>query len=255
MTFMDTLIYQHLKDPNSLSEQDIREEVDTFMFEGELVLRDNVLEMNFLHVYTQGHDTTGWGISWATYLIGCNPDVQEKIHQELDSVFGPPTPNAVDDFIKNANYSKDDLRQLKYLECAIKEAQRLCPSVPLFGRVVDQDNTVISGYQVPKGTTLAVVPLVTHKDPRYWPEPNKFEPDRFLPENSIDRHPFAYVPFSAGPRNCIGQKFALLEEKAVLASLFRHFKVTSMVPFEKIRMLPAMILKSQQPLKVKLELR
>ena len=225
MVFMDTLIYQHIKDPISLTQENIREEVDTFMFEG--------------------HDTTGWAVTWATYLVGLHPEVQEKIHEELDQVFGL-------DFERD--YTMDDLRALKYLECVVKEALRLYPSVPFYGRTTTKP-TEIEGRIVPAGVQVGVMSFIIHRCPRHWPEPEKFKPERFTFENSIGRHPYAFVPFSAGPRNCIGQKFAHLEEKAMLASLFRRFKVTSLVPRDKIRILPAMVLKCQQQLKVQLEKR
>lgn len=217
---MDTLIYQHLKDANGLSEDEIREEVDTFMFEG--------------------HDTTGWGVTWATYLLGLHPDVQSKVRDELDSVFGD-----------NDAFTMEDLRELKYLECVIKEAQRLFPSVPVFSRSATEEVDVC-GFRVPEGATLVVAPYFVHRDPNHWPDPELFDPDRFAPDNSRGRHPFAFVPFSAGPRNCIGQKFAMLEEKSMLAALFRHFSVESLTSRDELRFTPAMILKSKNPIRVKL---
>ena len=148
----------------------------------------------------------------------------------------------------------DDLRELHYLECVIKEALRLYPSVPFYGRKTEETETLL-GHEIPADCTLAIIPYLLHRDPRQWPDPEVFDPDRFLPANCRHRHPYAYLPFSAGARNCIGQKFALLEEKAILASLFRNYKVTSMTPRDKLRILPAMILKNQQPLMVKLEKR
>jgi len=191
-----------------------------------------------------GQDTTGWAITWATYLVGLDTQVQERIHNELDSVFGGET----------RDFTMDDLRELHYLECVIKETLRLFPSVPFYSRNTEETEFLM-GYEVPASCTLVIVPYVSHRDPRNWPNPEVFNPDRFLPENSRHRHPYAYIPFSAGPRNCIGQKFALLEEKAVLASLFRHYKVISLTPRDKLRILPAMVLKSQHPLGVKLEKR
>ena len=151
-------------------------------------------------------------------------------------------------------FTMDDLRDLQYLECVIKEALRLYPSVPYYGRKTEETEFLM-GYEIPANCTLAIVPFVTHRDPRHWPDPEVFNPGRFLPENSRNRHPFAYIPFSAGSRNCIGQKFALLEEKAVLASLFRHYKVRSLTSRDKLRLLPALLLKSRNPLGMKLEKR
>lgn len=227
MPFMDTLIHQHLKDPTSLSEHDIREEVDTFMFEG--------------------HDTTGWAITWTTYLLGLHPDIQDKVQEELDTVFG------TDPDVEKP-FSMDSLRELKYLECVIKETLRLFPSVPFYGRMTSEP-LMIQGVKIPAGTAIGAVAYVVHRDPKHWLEPEKFIPERFLPENCNKMHPFAYIPFSAGPRNCIGQKFAVQEEKAILASLFRRYKVISLLPRDKLRITAALILKSQDPIPVKLERR
>ncbi|KFM65250.1 Cytochrome P450 4c3, partial [Stegodyphus mimosarum] len=170
--FLDLLLDLHIKD-NILSEQDIREEVDTFMF--------------------AGHDTTAMGISWALYNIGLRPDIQEAIHEELDVIFGNDDQRPI---------TVEDVREMKYLECVLKESQRLYPSLPVIGRELEED-VVIDGYTVPAGTTCMLATFMLHRNPEIFPNPEVFDPDRFLPENCVGRHPFAYVPFSAGPRNCI----------------------------------------------------
>lgn len=223
--FMDLLIQQHLADPSEFTELNIREEVDTFMFEG--------------------HDTTGWGLVWATYLLGLNPDAQEKVHQELDSVFG-------DDDMRE--FSMDDVKKLKYTEAVVKEAQRLYPSVPLLGRRT-KEPTKIGPHLIPSGVDVSVLVPVLHRNEEQFEDPERFRPERFFPENCKGRNAYSFIPFSAGPRNCIGQKFALLEEKILLASLFRKFKVTSLDPRDLIQMSALMITKSSKAIRVKLELR
>ncbi|KAI1305842.1 Cytochrome P450 4C1 [Halotydeus destructor] len=225
MTFMDTLICQHLKDGATLTMDGVREEVDTFMFEG--------------------HDTTAWAVIWCTYLIGLDNYVQDKLHQELDDVFGGGN---------DGEFTMEQLRKLNYTESCLKEALRIFPSVPHFGRQTVVD-TELCGHVVPAGTQVAVFPYVIHRNERHWPEPEVFDPNRFSSEASRNRHPFAYIPFSAGPRNCIGMKFALLEAKSMVASIFRTFKVTSLLPRDKVRISPSMVLRSQQPIPVKLQKR
>ncbi|XP_054715982.1 cytochrome P450 4V2-like [Uloborus diversus] len=218
---MDSLLEQHVQNGN-LSEEDIREEVDTFAFEG--------------------HDTTSMGISWSLYLIGLYKNVQDKIHEELDAIFGDDTERSV---------TTDDLKDMKYLDCVLKESQRLYPSVPMFGRQAN-DEIVINGYKIPKGAACIVMSYVLHRDPEVFPDPERFDPDRFLPESTVGRHPYAYVPFSAGPRNCIGQRFAIMEEKIVVANILRSYSLQSLEQRDRITPAPELILRSAHPLKVKI---
>ncbi|KAK8775566.1 hypothetical protein V5799_031090 [Amblyomma americanum] len=206
--FLDLLISEHLKNEKSITKEDIREEVDTFMFEG--------------------HDTTAMGISWALFIIGHSPEEQRKIHEELDSIFG-------DD--KERYVTSEDLRKMKYLECAIKEAQRIYPSVPLISRTCEEPFE-IDGATLPAGTVVQIAAYFLHRNPEVFPKPEEFHPERFFPENSNGRHPFAYLPFSAGPRNCIGQRFALAEEKIIIANILRRFSLKSLDQRDQVE-LPA----------------
>uniref|UniRef100_A0A1B6H674 Cytochrome P450 n=1 Tax=Homalodisca liturata TaxID=320908 RepID=A0A1B6H674_9HEMI len=140
---------------------------------------------------------------------------------------------------------------MKYLERVIKEALRLFPSVPFIGRKVTQD-TQIGDYLIPAGSVLSLEIFQVHRCRDQWPQPETFDPDNFLPERVKTRHPYAYVPFSAGPRNCIGQKFALLEEKTVISSVLRNFKVESLERLEDINLMNELILRPESGLKVKL---
>lgn len=215
------LLIEHQMKHHDLTEEDIREEVDTFVFEG--------------------HDTTSMGISWALYLIGLHPDVQAKLHDEMDSIFGDDTERHV---------TEDDIRDLRYLDCVLKESQRLYPSVPIFGREIREDQEFY-GYKVQKGSIFTVFTYLLHRDPNTFPNPEKFDPERFLPENSSGRHPFGYIPFSAGPRNCIGQRFAITEEKVVMAHILRSFHVKSLDPRDKVIVATDLILRPTGPLRLK----
>lgn len=224
MPFIDLLILQHLKDPTGFTEDEIKEEADTFMF--------------------AGHDTTGWALTFAIYMIGLHPDVQQKIQDEQESVFGG--------VYKDPQI--EDLRQLSYLDCVIKECLRLYPSLPYIGRRVTEA-TEFLGYHIPKGVVIGPVTIALHQNPKVWPEPAKFKPERFFPENSVGRHPYAFLPFAAGQRNCIGQKYAMNELKTILTHVFQTYNVTSLVPRDKLRIESVLILKSCLPIPVKLEKR
>ena len=151
---------------------------------------------------SRGHDTSAMLLTSLFYHIGHHPEVQERLWQELDPFFeqieSDVSTLTTDD--GRPQISLDKLKDLKYLECVIKEGLRLNPSVPFVGRKVHED-MVIKDYQIPKGTIVYCFLYMLHRDPEIFPEPEKFKPERFLPENTTGRHPFAYVPFSAGPRN------------------------------------------------------
>ncbi|KAH7727009.1 CYP31B1 protein [Aphelenchoides avenae] len=185
--FLDLLL--GMEQQGQLTVDDIRQEVDTFMFEG--------------------HDTTATGVTWVLHLLGCYPHVQERVHREIADVCGAST-----------EVTMEQLGRLKYLECCIKEALRLHPSVPMFARTLGADER-IGEHVIPDGTQMIINAYLIHRDPRHWPDPELFIPERFLTNNATGRHAYAFVPFSAGSRNCIGQRFAMMEEKTMLVWLLK----------------------------------
>lgn len=150
--------------------------------------------------------------------------------------------------------TKEDLKELNYLECVLKESLRLFPSVPFFGRIISED-TKVGQYRLFQGDTAMVLAFMVHRDEKHWPNPEKFDPDRFLPENSIDRHPYAYIPFSAGRRNCIGQKFAQMEEKVLLANILRQFEIRSLKTTEELNPVGELIQRPLNGITIDLKLR
>lgn len=218
--FLDALL--ELYDNGEIDIEGVREEVDTFMFEG--------------------HDTTASGISWTLYRLGRNQSIQKKLQKEIDEISNRPG-----DLIRN-------IQESRYLDCVVKEGLRMHPPVPLFARDLEED-VVVNGNLIPKGTTLGVAIAVLHYNPAYWDEPFTFNPDRFKSEKFINRHPYSYVPFSAGPRNCIGQRFAILEEKIMLYHVLLNFDLNSVQSVEEVRVCYEIIQKSENGLLVELKRR
>ncbi|GFT78357.1 cytochrome P450 4c3 [Nephila pilipes] len=182
---------------------------------------------------------------WTLFLIGHHQDVQIKIHDELDRVFG-------EDVERHA--SESDLNELNYLEYAMKETLRLYPIVPLYGRQT-QEEMKICGHTIPEKTSCFVLAYFLHRDKDVFPDPEKFDPDRFLPENAAKIPDCAYMPFSAGPRNCIGQKFALMEMKTILSFILRNYSIISLDSIDKIQPLVDVRVSPSIPIRINLRRR
>ncbi|XP_066581157.1 cytochrome P450 4C1-like [Prorops nasuta] len=219
LAMLDLLIAAN-RDGNQIDENGIREEVDTFMFEG--------------------HDTTAQALVFVILLLAEHQDAQERCRQEVEEVW----------LENDGEINAQTLQRMPYLERCIKESLRLYPSVPFISRYIEED-LHLKKYIIPGGTIAHVHIYDVHRDPNFWPNPEEFDPDRFLPENIIGRHPFSYIPFSAGPRNCIGQKFAFLEMKCLVAYLLRNFHIGPVDRIKDIVFMADLVLRASHPLRVK----
>nr|CAD7450796.1 unnamed protein product [Timema bartmani] len=148
-------------------------------------------------------------------LLGFHQDVQRKVLEELDAVFGEDLERSV---------SMEDLNNLKYTEQVIKESLRLYPVVPFVPRNTTED-IKITNYTLPKGCDLLFNIYSLHRNPKIYPNPDEFDPENFSPERSKGRHPYSFLPFSGGLRKCVGYKYAMLQMKIVLATVLRHFTI------------------------------
>ncbi|RZC37551.1 p450 domain containing protein [Asbolus verrucosus] len=220
--FLDLLL-EATVDGKPLTQEEIREEVDTFMFEG--------------------HDTIASAISFALFSIANHPNVQKRIYEEQHALFGEN---------KNPVITYASLQSMKYLEQVIKETLRLYPSVPFYGRQT-KEAVEYNGTIIPEGITILILAFGIHRNSKYFEEPEKFNPDRF--ENVDGKTPYAYIPFSAGPRNCIGQKFAMLEMKSTLSKIIRHFELGPAIPQHKLQLAAESVLKSINGIKIGLKKR
>ncbi|GJQ86419.1 hypothetical protein Trydic_g10327 [Trypoxylus dichotomus] len=211
--FLDLLLEHSLHDPE-FTEEHIREEVDTFMFEG--------------------HDTTATSITFALENLARYPDIQEKAYEEISTIFS-------DDPTRTATYR--DLQEMKYLELVIKESLRIYTTVPAIGRTLERD-IEWNGMKLPKGLMLILFLHGVHHSDNVHKNPEKFDPKRYIPEAVKESHPYASLPFSAGPRNCIGQRFAMLELKSTISHVLRSFELLPPHPDHKLILKSGGVLKS-----------
>ncbi|CAB0041942.1 unnamed protein product [Trichogramma brassicae] len=198
----------------------INEEVSTFIFEG--------------------HDTTALAMCYAILLLAENKEAQKKAREEVEEFLKP----------KNGVMDTLDLQKMNYLERCIKETIRLYPSVPMIARRIDED-LQLKNCLVPQGSNVFVHIFNCHRDPHFWLEPDKFDPDRFLPDEIKKRHPFCYVPFSAGYRNCIGQKFAMMELKSLIARILYGFYLEPIDRLPEIKIQSDIVLRPATPVQTK----
>lgn len=162
-----------------------------------------------------GQDSVAATLAFALYYLGKHQDIQGKVFQEQQSIFGED--------LRAPTF--DNLNEMKYLEQCLKETMRLCPSVPIVSRILNHEVT-LGKTTLPAGSNLFISPFATHRLEHFFPRPLEFDPDRFSSENIKKIHPFAYIPFMAGPRNCLGYKFSLLEMKTILSVIIRNFHIT-----------------------------
>ncbi|XP_044728535.1 cytochrome P450 4C1-like isoform X2 [Chrysoperla carnea] len=172
-----------------------------------------------------GFDTTATSLSFVLLQLAGHKDIQTQVYQEILEVLGENNKDSID---------FDDLPKLKYMEMVIKESMRLIATGPIIAREVSQD--IKTGNNIiPKGATVAIPIFAIHRNYKYWKNPLKFDPERFTPENIKNQHPYAFIPFSAGPRNCIGIRYAWILMKATLATLLSRYEFHTDLNLEELR--------------------
>jgi cytochrome P450 len=165
-------------------------------------------------IFVAGHETTAAAMAWVWYLLSQHPQVEAKLHAELDAVLGGRAPGA------------EDLPKLVYARMVIEETLRFYPPSPGTSFRVALAEDVVCGVKIPKGAMVIVMPWVTHRHRAVWEEPNRFDPERFAPSKAAGRSRYAYIPFGAGPRVCIGASLAMTEMLIILASLAQRYRLT-----------------------------
>ncbi|XP_055590892.1 probable cytochrome P450 313a4 [Uranotaenia lowii] len=173
-----------------------------------------------------GFDTTAISISNVILLLAMHPEVQERVYQEVMAVCPDP----------NVEITQEDCYKLVYTDMVIKETMRLYPVVPLLVRSLTADLKLDDQFTLLKGTLIAIASGRMQRNPEIWgPQANVFNPDHFLPEQIAQRHPYSYLPFSAGPRNCIGGRFAMLSMWLTVAYFVRAFRIRTLLRQEDLQ--------------------
>ena len=169
------------------------------------------LRHELMNLFLGGHDTTANSIAFTLYFLSKFPEIRDRLEQELEEVLGGRMPTV------------KDIPQLSYLQCVYNEALRLYPPSFAMSRTTVQP-IEFEGYVIPAGANLLLSLWSMHRDPELWEDPERLDPERFTPERSAGRHKFAFIPFGAGPRICIGAKLARMEANMILASMLQKFR-------------------------------
>jgi cytochrome P450 len=204
-------------------------------------LNDRQLRDEVMTIFLAGHETSALTLSWAWYLLAQDPEAERKFHEELAQVLDDRLP------------TMEDLPRLPYTERIAKESMRLYPPAYALGREAIKE-CEIGGFRVPAGAQIFMFQWATQRDPRFFPDPNRFQPERWTEEFSNSLPKYAYFPFGGGPRACIGNYFAMMEVILLLATIGQRFRF-SLVPEHQVTLMPAMSLRPTDGIKVVVEIR
>ena len=202
-------------------------------------MTDQQVRDEAMTIFLAGHETTANALTWTWYLLSGAPEVEARLHEEVDRVLGGRLPTV------------GDIPSLPYVERVVTEAMRLYPPAWIIGRraLVDYQ---LGDYLVPARSIVVVSPYITHRDARYFDEPERFNPDRWTPEFRAALPPFAYCPFGGGPRRCIGDAFARMELELVVATIAQRWSLR-LVPGHPVVPQPVVTLRTKHGVKMKLE--
>jgi cytochrome P450 len=199
-------------------------------------MSDTQVRDEAMTLFLAGHETTANALTWSWYLLAQHPAIERRLHEELDAVLGDRVASA------------DDFPRLTYTRMVVAETMRLYPPAWAVGRRAIEDFDV-AGCTIPNGTVVLVSQYLLHRDPRFYDEPERFDPDRWLPDRQKGRPKYAYFPFGGGNRVCIGESFAWMEGVLVLATLARHWRLelreTQPVPLQ-----PVITLRPARPIRM-----
>jgi cytochrome P450 len=204
--------------------------------ESEKSLRDQVIT-----IFLAGYETVANALSWTWYLLSQNPEAESRLQEEIDRELQGRSP------------TYDDIPHLRYVEMVLAESMRLYPPAWAMGRQALNDFQ-LGDYFLPAKTTVLMSQYITHRDPRFFPDPLRFDPERFTPEAKARRTKFSYFPFGAGFRQCIGESFAWMEGVLLLATLAQKWKL-KLVPNHPVEPEPLITLRPKYGMRMQVEAR
>ncbi|MBA3945874.1 MAG: cytochrome P450 [Herpetosiphonaceae bacterium] len=202
-------------------------------------MSDAQLRDEAITIFLAGHETTANALTWAWYLLSTHPQVEAKVYAEIDEVLGGRVPTI------------DDIPKLTYIDMVVHESLRLYPPVWMMART-SINAFDVGGYRIPAKTSVMFGPYVMQRDPRYFPDPERFDPMRWTPEAQAERPKFSYFPFGGGPRQCIGEAFAWMELITVLATIAQHWRMR-VVPGHVVEPQPRLTLRPRNGVMMKFE--
>jgi cytochrome P450 len=192
-------------------------------------MSDEQLRDEVMTIFVAGHETTSTALSWTFCLLSKHPDVERRLRTDVETVLGDRLPGL------------EDLARLPLLERVVKESMRLYPPVWILARSAKASDEV-GGVALPRGCIVVMSPYLTHRLPELWDNPEGFDPGRFAPEGTQERPRFTYFPFGGGPRQCIGDTFAMMEAQLILATVLRRVRL-SLVPWQRVEPEPLVTLR------------
>jgi len=204
-------------------------------------MTDQQVRDEAMTLFLAGHETTANALMWTWHLLSQNPGAEARLHAELDGVLGGREPTV------------DDLPRLTYTRRVLSESMRLYPPAWIMGRTAIHPFEA-QGYTIPASASIILSQWVMHHNPAYYPDPFKFDPERWTPEAQAARPKFAYFPFGAGPRLCIGEPFAWMEGLLILATLAQHWHMRP-VPTHQVKLQPVITLRSKDGMRMTLKRR
>jgi cytochrome P450 len=204
-------------------------------------MSDKQVRDEVMTIFIAGHETTSNALTWTFYMLSQYPNVERKLHDEIELVLGNRIPTA------------DDIPKLQYTEMVLRESMRIYPPVWTMGRRVENDYTV-GEYTIPAGSSILMCQYVMHHDPRYYEKPEEFNPDRWTDDFKTRLPRFSYFPFGGGIRGCIGESFAWMEGVLIIATIAQEWSM-HLVSSQRIKLDPAITLRSKYGMKMKLSQR